>query len=89
MPEWRSDRAGPKEVRFRAVFTDDALGADSLDAAGRLFARWVVRSFAARNPETPDPALDLTPGHGRDHADGAAPAHHVGRIGRTERTHST
>jgi len=89
MPEWRSDKRCPGKLRFRAVFTEDALSADALAAAERLFARWVARAFVASNREALDPALGRASGPGREDADGAAPACPVGRRGRRERTHST
>jgi hypothetical protein len=89
MPERRSDKPGPGKLRFRAVFTADALSADALEAAGRLFARWVARGSAASNREALDPALGLASGLGRENAHGTAPARHVGSESRTERTHST
>jgi hypothetical protein len=89
MPARRSDKPGPEKLRFRAVFTEDALSADALEAAERLFARWVARGFVAKGPEALDSGLGLALGLGRENAHGAAPARHVGRTGRTERTHFT
>jgi len=89
MPEQGSDKRGTGKLHFRAVFTEDALSSDALEAAERLFARWVARGFVASNREALDPALGLASGPGREDADGAAPACHMGRRGRTERTHST
>lgn len=38
------------EVVFSAVLMADALSAEAFEAAERLFALWVVRGFAAKNP---------------------------------------
>ena len=89
MPERRSDKQGTVKLRFRAVFTQDALSADALEAAERLFARWVARGFLANSREALNPVSDLASGSGRENADGAALTRHVGRRGRAERTHST
>ena len=89
MPERRSDKRGPGKLRFWAVFTEDALSADALEAAGRLFVRWVARGLVATNRETLDPAPGLASSSGRENAHGAAPAPHVGRTGRNARTRST
>ena len=71
MAERGSDKPGPKKLRFRAVFTADALSADSLETAEKLFARWVVRAFAAGKSEPSPPALHGTSGPQREDADGA------------------
>jgi hypothetical protein len=70
MPERRSDKPGPKKLRFRAVFTADALSADALATAARLFARWAVRALGARESEASAPA-GRRPGPQTEHADGA------------------
>jgi hypothetical protein len=74
--------------RFHVVAAEESIGAADLEVATRLFGRWVARAFA-RNPEAFGPAPGRASGPGREDADGTAPARHVGRTGRTERTHST
>jgi hypothetical protein len=57
MPESRSDKRGTMKLRFRPIFTADALSADSLEMAERLFARWVARGLTVSNRE----AIGQTP----------------------------
>jgi hypothetical protein len=89
MPEPGPDKRGPGKLRFRAVFTEDAVSAADMETAGRLFARWVARGFVASNREALGPALGRTSSPGREDSHGTAPACHVGPRGRTERAHST
>ena len=51
MPEQGSDKRGAGKLRFRAVFTGDALSAADLESAEGMFARGVVRGFAARRSD--------------------------------------
>ena len=89
MPEMGSDKQRTRKLRFRAVFTEDALSADSLETAERLFARWLIRDFLAGDREALDLALGLASGPGREDSEGTAPACPVRRTGRTGRTHPT
>jgi len=89
MAEMGSGRQSTVKPSFRAVFTEEGLTTDALEAAARLFARWVARGLVATNREALDPALGLASGPGREDSDGAAPARHVGRTGRTGRTNPT
>ena len=89
MAELGSGKRATGKLRFRAVFTEDALSSNTPEVAGRLFARWVARGFAPKNPETLDPAQGRASDTGREGSEGAAPARHLGRTGRTQRTHST
>jgi hypothetical protein len=69
MAEMGSGKRSTVKPRFRAVFTEEALSSDTLEAAERLFARWVVRSFAARGSEASAPA-GRRPGPQREDAIG-------------------
>jgi len=71
MPEPRSDKQGTVKLRFRAVFAEEALGTDVLEAAERLFARWAIRALGARESEPSIPAQHGTPGPQHGEADGA------------------
>jgi len=71
MPEQGSDKRIPQKVRFRAVFITDAPSPAALEAAERLFARWVVRAFAARKADARAPALDRMSDPQREDAVGA------------------
>ena len=71
MPEQGSDKRIARKPHFRAVFTEDALSPDALEAAERLFARWVVRAFAARKSDACAPALDRMSGPQKEDAVGA------------------
>ncbi len=89
MAEQGSDKRDAGKLRYRTVFTEDAVSSDALEAAERLFARWVARGLAARTREALDPVPVSASGAGRADADGGAPAPSASRTGRTERTHYT
>jgi len=71
MAEMGSGKPGTVKPSFRAVLTADALSVADLESAERLFARWVVRAFAARKADARAPALDRMSDPQREDAVGA------------------
>jgi len=71
MPEQGSGKRRTVKLRFRAMFTEDALSSGALEAAERLFARWVVRALPARKSDACAPALDRMSGPQKEDAVGA------------------
>jgi len=72
MAEMGSGRQSTVKPSFRAVFTEEGLTTDALEAAARLFARWMARSLAPDAPDAPDPAQPRIPDTGRQHSEARA-----------------
>jgi hypothetical protein len=83
MPEPGSDRGTAAKLRFRPAFTGEALSSDALEAAQRLFARWMARGFAPSGPRELDSPLGRAADPGTESADGPASGRHASHTGPT------